>query len=421
MYKESQKGVFYMLYKRIVSWIAAAACALPLLVCGPVSSAAAPGAEARFVSGEALCTVPDRLPVEVQAKAYVLMNAETGLVLGAENEHARLYPASVTKIMTLLLTAEAIEAGKLRREQTLTCSESAANKGGSQIWLEPGEEMRVEDLLKASFVYSANDACTLLGEAIAGSESAFAEQMNRKAQELGMNDTHFDNCTGLDDDTASHLTSAFDVAVMSRALLSHAWIEEYASIWMDTLREGKTQLVNTNRLIRTYPGAVGLKTGTTSKAGCCVSAAARRDGMTLIAVVLGAPDSKARFASAARLLDHGFSLYELYRPETPAEALAGRVPVRFGEAPQALPFFSAPEGMVLDKGTGKTVEVSVEFLPEVEAPVKRGDTVGTVRYSAGGRLLAQCPITAAEDVARLTLPGAVRRLMRAAGAENGKN
>ena len=231
----------------------------------------------------------------------------------ANNENEQYYPASVTKIMTLILVFEAIENGKLTEDMEIICSESAAAKGGSQIWLEPGEVMTVNDLLKATVVYSANDACCLLGECVAGDEEAFVKLMNEKAKELGMKNTVFLNCTGLDDDITEHKTTAYDIALMSRHLLKYDKIREYTKIWMDTLRDGETQIVNTNKLMRNYSGATGLKTGTTTKAGCCISATAERDGMELIAVVLGSPDSKSRFSAATKLLDWGFSNYEIYR------------------------------------------------------------------------------------------------------------
>ncbi|MGN1195024.1 MAG: D-alanyl-D-alanine carboxypeptidase family protein, partial [Acutalibacteraceae bacterium] len=221
----------------------------------------------------------DDSPVTVKAKAYVLMDASTGKVLLKNNEHQQLFPASVTKIMPILLVMEAIDSGKLDLNEKVTASADAAAKGGSQIWLKDGETMTVNELLKAAVISSANDACTALGERIAGSEEGIVKMMNDRAKELGMNDTHFVNCTGLDDDTDEHLTSAYDIALMSKELLSHERIREYTTIWMDSLRDGATQLVNTNKLVRFYKGTTGLKTGTTSKAGYCVSASAERDGL----------------------------------------------------------------------------------------------------------------------------------------------
>ncbi|MDR2647481.1 MAG: D-alanyl-D-alanine carboxypeptidase, partial [Oscillospiraceae bacterium] len=212
----------------------------------------------------------EKLPVEIAAKSALLMDYSTGKVLIAHNEHEKRFPASVTKIMLLLLVAEAIDTGKIKITDSVTASAVAASKGGSQIWLKEGESMTVEELVKATSIYSANDACTALGEFVCGSEEALVHAMNNRAAALGMNDTHFVNCTGLDDDTTEHLTSAYDIAIMSRELLKHDSVVKYSTIWMDSLRGGKTELVNKNRLVRFYEGATGLKTGTTKKAGCCI-------------------------------------------------------------------------------------------------------------------------------------------------------
>ena len=250
-----------------------------------------------------------QMPVDVKAKSAVLMDQSTGTVLMRMNENEKLYPASVTKIMSMLLVAEAIDSNTIRLTDAVTTSTNASKKGGSQIWLKEGETMTVDELLKATAVYSANDACTALGEYIAGSDEAFVTMMNDRAQELGMKNTHFDNCTGLDDTSATHLTTAYDIALMSRELMKHQFIQQYTKIWMDSLRDGKTELVNTNKLIRFYEGATGLKTGTTSKAGCCISATATRNGTSLIAVVMGADNSKDRFEGAKAMLNWGFANY----------------------------------------------------------------------------------------------------------------
>ncbi|HAQ63275.1 MAG TPA: D-alanyl-D-alanine carboxypeptidase, partial [Ruminococcaceae bacterium] len=250
-----------------------------------------------------------QMQVEVRAKSALLMEASTGRVLMAQNADERLYPASVTKIMSMLLVVEALENGKIQLTDVVTASANASKKGGSQIWLKDGEQMTVDELLKATAVASANDACTALGEYIAGSDDAFVKLMNDRAKQLGMNNTNFDNCTGLDDTADSHYTTAYDIALMSRELLKHDLIRNYSTVWMDTLRNGETQLVNTNKLIKSYDGATGLKTGTTSKAGCCVSASAERDGLELIAVVMGSDNSNDRFNSARAMLDWGFANY----------------------------------------------------------------------------------------------------------------
>lgn len=249
------------------------------------------------------------MPVTVKAKAAVLMDVDSGKVLMSMNADEKLYPASVTKIMTLLLVTEALDSGKISLSDTVTASASAASKGGSQIWLKEGEQMTVDDLLKATAVYSANDACTALGELLAGSDEAFTAMINERAGQLGMKNTHFDNCTGLDDTTTTHLTTAMDVAIMSRELLKHERIMNYTTIWMDSLRGGATELVNTNKLVRFYKGTTGLKTGTTAKAGCCVSASAKRGNTHLIAVVMGSQTSDDRFNGAKAMLNWGFANY----------------------------------------------------------------------------------------------------------------
>ena len=362
-----------------------------------------------------LTLAPAEGPV-VNAPAYLLMDANTGTVLCAKNEHEKHYPASVTKVMSLLLICEAIRDGRLDPEAEVACSVTAAEKGGSQIWLEPGETMTVRELLCATVVGSANDACALLAEQVAGSEAAFTARMNERAAALGMADTYFDNCTGLDDDTSAHLTSAYDVALMSRALLGIDLIRAYTTVWMDTLRGGKTQLVNTNRLIRYYAGATGLKTGTTSKAGCCISATAERDGLSLIAVVLGAENSAERFAGARALLDYGFANYEIFRPRTDRAAL---VPVRVlhGTADCVNVACGELAELLVDRGAAASVGLEIELLPEIEAPVEAGDRLGTLRLVSGGAALAEYPLTAAEPVPRLTV---LRALLRIIGSAAGR-
>ena len=348
--------------------------------------------------------------LSVRAKAYALMDLNTGTLLAAENENERLYPASVTKIMTLLLVCEAIRDGRLSLDATLTCSDTAAAKGGSQIWLEPGEQMTVRDLLKAAFVYSANDACCLLGETVAGSEEAFVNEMNRKAEALGMTNTHFDNCTGLDDDTTEHLTTAYDIAVMSRALMRFDMVRDYAGIWMDELRGGKTQIVNTNRLIRYYKGATGLKTGTTSKAGCCISATAERDGLGLVAVVLGAGNSNDRFSGARALLDYGFANYEIYRPAVPAESLP-EVSVLHGETNSVALLPEKLNEQLIRRGQGSAIEMRIEAEDTVEAPVEAGQKLGAVRFFSDGEALLSCDLIAAAAVPKLGFWTALTRIL----------
>lgn len=358
---------------------------------------------------ESILTVNTEMQVEVNAKSCVLMDANTGTLLMGKNEHEKLYPASVTKIMTLLLVCEAIDAGKLTLDMEITCSETAAQKGGSQIWLEPGEVFTVNDLLKATVVYSANDACCLLAETVSGNESAFCELMNKRAAELGMNNTHFSNCTGLDDDTDDHKTTAYDIALMSRELLKHDLIREYTNIWMDSLRNGTTQLVNTNKLIRTYPGATGLKTGTTSKAGCCVSASAERDGLELIAVVLGADNSHDRFSGAANLLDWGFANYEIIKLNPDGLYPVSRK-VTHGVKQETNVVHGEMKEVLINKGMADKITAEVDISEEIEAPVTRGQKVGTVTFSINSQILGTCDLTADENIERMTLMNAIYAL-----------
>ena len=376
--------------------------------------------ENEFEEAPVLLTVNQKVPLDVKAKAYVLMDLNTGTLLAAENENERLYPASVTKVMTLLLVCEAIRDGKLSLDTVISCSSTASAKGGSQIWLEPGEEMTVNDLLKAAFIYSANDACCLLGETLAGSEEAFVVLMNEKAAKLGMTNTHFDNCTGLDDDTSTHLTTAYDVALMSRELMKIDFVKEYTTIWMDSLRDGKTQLVNTNRLVRFYRGATGLKTGTTSKAGCCVSATAERDGLGLVAVVLGAGNSNDRFNGARTLLDYGFAHYEIFSPVVGKEDLR-EVRIHHGEKDEIFPELPVTSPILIDKGAAGRIEKKVVLEETVEAPVEAGSRLGKVSFMIDGAEIASYPLSCAEDVPRLGLFAALQRIVSSVFVQSKNN
>ena len=358
-------------------------------------------------------TVDASVPVDAAlmtfAKAVVLMEKSTGKILYAVNENEKLYPASVTKIMSILLVCEAIESGKITLEDSVSCSENASSKGGSQIWLEPGETMTVHELLKATCIYSANDACTLLGEYIAGSEQAFNEMMNKRAEELGMKNTHFDNCTGLDDTTETHLTTAYDVALMSKELLKYEFIKEYTTVWMDSLRNGETQLVNTNKLLRFYDGITGLKTGTTDKAGCCVSATAERNGMELIAVVMGSENSNDRFTSAQNLLDWGFANYELYKPSLP-ENIVESINVDFGVKDSVALIYPEISSVLINKGTENDIVFNVVTDEKLVAPVVKGQSVGCVQILANGKVITEYDITAESDVEKLTFFSALYKL-----------
>ena len=355
--------------------------------------------------------VPARaVNLSLASPSAILMEKTSGEVLYAQGEHEQHEPASVTKIMTLLLTMEAIDSGALSYDDTVTASAHASSMGGSQIWLKDGEQMSVRDLLKAVCVVSGNDAAVALGEHLAGSEDAFVEKMNRRAAELGMNDTHFVNCTGLP--AEGHLTSAHDIALMSRELIAkHPDIRQFTTIWMDSLRGGTSELVNTNKLIRFYPGATGLKTGSTDSALYCLSATAERDGMELIAVVLKGPTSNERFEDAKTLLNYGFSSYALVTV-APEEALPP-ISVTLGERESVQPMLTAENTLLLEKAAASQLTVKTELLPALAAPVFRGDRVGTLTvYGIDGAELAQLPILAGEDVGHVTFLQLAKRVWR---------
>ena len=340
--------------------------------------------------------------LDVGGKSACLMDVETGTVLYEKNAHMPLAPASVTKVMTMLLIMEAIDSGKIGWNDTVTASETAAAKGGSQIYLKVGETMPVSDMVKAIAVSSANDCACAMAEHIAGSEAAFVDLMNARAGELGMDDTNFVNCTGLDDgpDAENHRTSAWDIALMSRELLkNHPDIKKFTTIWMDTVRDGAFGLSNTNKLVRFYPGCTGLKTGFTSGAGYCLSASAQREGMELIAVVMGCETSNIRTAACKAMLDYGFANFAVILPEVPE---ACRVPVELGteRAVTAVPGERA--GLLIDKGQKNGVSTRVELEEAVTAPVSRGQRLGTLTVLAGEQVLAQIPLVAEKEVPRLT-------------------
>ncbi len=343
----------------------------------------------------------NEMPVEIKAKAAVLMDQTTGKVLLKQNENEKLYPASVTKIMSLLLVMEAIDGNKIRLTDSVSASSAAASKGGSQIWLKEGETMTVDELLKATAVYSANDACTALGELIAGSDGGFVSMMNERAAELGMKNTHFDNCTGLDDETTTHLTTAYDIALMSRELMKHELIKEYTTIWMDSLRDGKTELVNTNKLIRFYDGATGLKTGTTGKAGCCISATATREGTSLIAVVMGAENSADRFETAKALLNWGFANYSTVTPSVDKSLIAD-VSILNGEERRITPQVLPSDAVLVPKGRESDLVQDIELAASVEAPVESNQKLGRIVISLDGRAVGEYEITAPHYVERIT-------------------
>ena len=340
--------------------------------------------------------------MNIEAKSALLMDVQTGTVLYEANAHEALAPASVTKVMTMLLIMEAIDSGKITWDDTVTASEAAAAKGGSQIYLKVGETMSVADMVKSIAVSSANDCACAMAEHLAGSEAAFVEMMNTRAKELGMEDTHFVNCTGLDDseDAKTHLTSAYDVAVMSRQLLKHhPDIKKYTTIWMDTVRNGTFGLSNTNKMVRFYNGATGLKTGFTSTAGYCLSASAQREGMELVAVVMGCETSAKRFAACKSLLDYGFANFSLVVPEVPSDT---QVAVKLGKADWVKAVPSGIDAMLIDKAQRNSVTTETELDSQVRAPVSKGQRLGTLTVKAGEQVLAKVPLVAESAVEKMS-------------------
>ena len=358
----------------------------------------------------ALLAVPVR-GAEYEAKSWLLMDAATGTVLESGNEHERLAPASVTKVMTLLLIMEAIDSGQIAWSDTVTASETAAAKGGSQVFLKAGETMTVEDMVKSIAVSSANDCACAMAEHLCGSEQAFVERMNARAAELGMGDTHFVNCTGLDDgaEAGEHRTSAHDIALMSRELLTnHPDIKKYTTIWMDSIRGGTFGLSNTNKLVRFYPGCTGLKTGFTSGAGYCLSASAERDGMELIAVAMGSETGQKRNDACRGMLDYGFANFAHYTPSLP-EMLA--VPVELGTAEQVTVTLPDAAPLLVKKGEQSSITARAELPEALEAPVQAGQRLGELILEREGERLAALPLTAGEEVARLTWADLFERLL----------
>ena len=357
-----------------------------------------------------LLAVPVRAAA-YEAKSWVLMDAATGTVLECGNEHEKLAPASVTKVMTMLLIMEAVDSGQITWGDMVTASEAAAAKGGSQVFLKAGETMTVEDMVKSIAVSSANDCACAMAEHLAGSEAAFVERMNEKAKELGMEDTHFVNCTGLDDDAGArdHRTSANDIALMSRELLTkHPDIKKYTTIWMDSIRGGTFGLSNTNKLVRFYSGCTGLKTGFTSGAGYCLSASAERDGMELIAVVMGSESSPKRFDACRGMLDFGFANYAHYTPQLPG---AASVAVKLGTADTVSVVLAEPGPLLVKKADISRITARADLLPETEAPVAPGDRLGELTVECEGEVLSVLPLISGEAVEKLSWPDLFARLL----------
>lgn len=327
---------------------------------------------------------------KINAKSVCLMALDTGEVLYAENEYEELSPASVTKIMSLLLVLEALDSGKIKLTDKVTASKEAVAMGGSQIWLEVGEVMTVEELLKAVIIASANDACTALGEYVAGSDVAFVKMMNDKAKSLGLKHTNFENCTGLDDTVKAHYSCAYDLAVISCEVMKHPLITKYSTIWLDNLRGGKTELNNTNKLVKSYNGITGLKTGTTSNAGFCVSATASRDGLNLVAVVLGSDTSEHRFDTASYLLDTGFANYSCININVDKKKIKP-VKVKNGKEKEVNPVYDRNIKLIIPKGSDN-LTYKYKIKKEVKAPIKKGDKLGKIEVISNDKKIKSIPL-----------------------------
>ncbi|MBQ8408844.1 MAG: D-alanyl-D-alanine carboxypeptidase [Clostridia bacterium] len=345
--------------------------------------------------------------LNLNCKSAILIEASTGRVLYEQNANEALPPASVTKVMTLLLVMEAIDEGRIKLTDTVTASERAASMGGSQIFLKVGEQMSVEDMVKSVVIASANDAACALAEFVSGSEEAFVKAMNDRAKELGMENTNFENTNGLDDTAENHVTSARDIAIMSAELIKHETILKYSSIWMDTVRDGAFGLTNTNRLVRFYKGCTGLKTGSTSKAGFCVSATAERDGMHLVCVIMGAETRDIRNAEAKKLLDFGFANYGVFE-HMPKELESLKIT---GGVADSLPIKYDAFSCVTDKSNVGKIECEIVLPESVSAPVKKGDTVGEVVFTLNGKEIGKTAVYSDSDVERIGFFGVWWRLL----------
>lgn len=343
----------------------------------------------------------DNNSLNLESGSAILIDQATGKILYSHNAHEQLRPASVTKVMSILLIMEALESGKITMETPIPCSENAHSMGGSQIWLDTTETLSVRDMLKSICVVSANDCTVAMAEYLAGSEEAFVQMMNTKAKQLGMNDTTFKNCHGIDED--GHVTSSYDIAVMSRELLqNHPSITEFTTIWMDSIREGKSELVNTNKLIRNYQGATGLKTGSTSVALYNLSASATRDGLSLIAVIMKAPTTKVRFAEATKLLDYGFANYTSKSFGNKGDVIQ-IVDVNKGIESQVNVVLEEDAAVLIKKGDTGNITQNVVINENISAPIKVGDVLGTIQYKSGEEIILERNLIAEEDIAKTTL------------------
>lgn len=357
-----------------------------------------------FLSGTVYCFAAESenstVPFEDFSKSSILMCADTGDIIYENNAYEHLSPASVTKVMSILLILEALESGKISLADEVVTSKNAVAMGGSQIWLEEGEKMTVDELLKAVAVASANDACTSLAEYIAGSTTSFVSMMNERAKELGLENTNFENCTGLDDTVTNHYSCAYDIAVIAREVMQHDLIKNYTTIWLDYLRNGETELNNTNKLVNTYNGITGLKTGTTSKAGFCVCASAERDGMSLISVVLGADTSENRFLSASNMLDYGFANYEIIVPEID-ETQIKEVKVINGIEKSVMPIYDETDKILVKKG-GEEITYEYKTEQSVPAPVKSGDKLGEIIIKSGSKTIRTVKLYSGKNIKKIS-------------------
>lgn len=337
---------------------------------------------------------------KINVKSSILMSLDTGDVIKQNNAYEHLSPASVTKLMSILLILEAIDSGKIKLTDEVAATENAVSKGGSQIWLEVGEKMSVNDLFKAVVIASANDACTLLGEYVAGSDSAFVDMMNKRVETLGLKNSHFENCTGLDDEVTNHYSCAYDLAVIAKEVMKHKLILKYSTVWLDSLRNGKTELNNTNKMINKYNGMTGLKTGTTSNAGFCLCATATRDGMSFVSVVLGAQTSDDRFAITQELLDYGFANYKLDNIKIDNSKLK-TVKVKNGVDKSITPKCELNKKLLLPKNSDK-ITYKYSFLDEVKAPVKKGDKLGVITVYSGNKKISSIELKSDKYIKSVT-------------------
>ena len=397
-------------YNKILAVLTAITMSLVPLFCGFFVASGEVATE--FLNDDLLTDIPP-IPaaatvdtaLNIKAKSYCLMEPRTGKMLYESNSNERVAPASITKIMTLLIVMEAIENEVLTLGTKVTASDHAASMGGSQIWLEPHEEMTVDELLRASVIASANDATVALAEAVSGSEEAFVSLMNERAKELGMKNTTFKNACGLDEE--GHLTTANDVAIMASALIKHNLIKKYSTVWMDALRGGKSELTNTNKLVRYYSGATGLKTGTTSKAGCCVAATAERDGMELVAIVMGGETSNERFTGAKKLLDYGFANWSFLSLSPDLKDLKS-ISISKGMQKSISPDSDGGAiNLLLPKGKQDKITQTIELNKNIEAPIKSGDVIGKVVFLLDEKELGELPIYSANTVEKVTFLNAL--------------